>query len=121
MNDTTPPSLAVARGALIRHLEPELIFNRNPPLLTKNAVQVNRTIHFGDAVFRDDRDFDFALFQKGDQIADECIELLKIGRDRGMIRSELLQIVIKVRQINQSQVWAIPFFDPLGRCGDPAR
>src|SRR5213593_922236 len=25
MNDTTPPSLAVARGALIRHLEPELI------------------------------------------------------------------------------------------------
>src|SRR6186713_3710393 len=44
----------------IDHLESELIFNCNPPLLAKDSVQVNRAIHFGDPVLRYDRNLDVA-------------------------------------------------------------
>src|SRR2546422_315211 len=99
----------------IEHLQPELILDGNPALLAEDPVQMNGHAHVSDAVLGKNDGLHVTTLEKRDQIAHDAINLLQIARKPWITRPKPLQVVIKVRQVNERKGRLMLLFDPL--CG----
>ena len=92
-----------------------------PAVSAQDLIQRNGAIDGGDGVFGDDEDFDAAGFEEFGEVADELIDIPTRDVAARIGRSEALEVVIEVREVDQTEVGLLMLFNPAGRIGDPLR
>ena len=97
----------------------KFVFDADPALLAEEAVEMHRAVHIGDAVFGEENDFDAAFFVEADETADDIINLFQCGRDFIEIQPVALEVVIKMRQIDERQAGPAFLFNPFRALGNP--
>ena len=100
-------------GAAIEQLEAELFLDREPALGAEDAVQRDRAPHRRDAVFREHDRAHAALRVEIHQPARHAIDRAAIFRDPRIVGTEALEIVVKVRQVNEREIRLVFLLNPL--------
>src|SRR5580658_10708879 len=72
-------------------------------------------------VFGEQDDANAAGVEEGYKLAHDGIDASEVGSDGGAGRAEALQIVVKMRKIDQIERGGIFLFDPAGGLGNPTR
>jgi hypothetical protein len=109
-----------AAGSGIEQFPAQLCFDGEPALFTEMAVQVNRLPDRHNAVLREDQDVDVPFPVSGDEIAHYAVDPAQIRVQSRVARSQALQAVIQMRQVNQTQVGTLSCLYPDRGVGDPA-
>ncbi len=63
----------------VENFQTKLFFHRQPALLAEDPVQMNRSIHVGNAVFRKQNHFHTALGERINQAADNGVNLAQVA------------------------------------------
>ena len=105
----------------VEDLPAKLLLDGDPALLAEQPVQVDRGVHRGDSIFGEEDHPHVPCPEEVDQITGDLVDGADVLGDVWMFRSQPLQIVIEVRQINQTQGRLMPDLDPFRRFGNPAR
>src|SRR6185503_8655144 len=103
-----------AARAAIEHFPAKLLFNCQPALLAENAVKVDGSVHWRDPIFgQHDHPYTGGP-KKIDQIAHNAIDGGQILVDLWIFGTQSLEVVIKMRKINEAERRMVTFFDPAG-------
>ena len=105
----------VEREAAVLGLEFE------PAMSTEDLVQRDGPVDGSDSVFRDDEDFDATGFEEFGEVTDELIDFAARLIAARVGRTEALEIIVEVRQVDQAEVGLLMLFNPAGRIGNPLR
>jgi hypothetical protein len=93
----------------------------DPAVRAQDLVQRDGAVDGGDGVFGDDEHLDAAGFEEFGQVADEDVHVPSRGVAARVVRTEALEVVIKVREVDQAEVRLLMLLDPAGAVGDPLR
>jgi len=102
-----------ANGAMVYVRDVAQVRDGNPPQTNIVHVEGNRSVLM--QVLKNGAISTLAIIDG----VKEKVEQLKVVPDFVMIRAKLLQIVIQMRQIDQVQIGAMPFFNPFGGFRNP--
>ena len=92
-----------------------------PVMRPQDLVQRDGAVDGGDGVFGDDEHLDATGFEELGEVADELIDVAARGVAARVGRSEALEVIVEVRQVDQAEVGLLMFLDPAGAVGDPLR
>ena len=92
-----------------------------PVMPAQDLVQRDGAVDGGDGVFGDDQDLDAAGFKEIGEVADELVDVAARGIAARVGRTEALQVVVEVRQVDEAEVGLLMLLDPSGAVGDPLR
>ena len=111
-------------GAGVEEFEAEFVFDGEPAFFAEAAVEVDGCVDVGDAVFGEEDGLDAVLFEEGDEVGGDGVDALEIGFDRrtrqaGAWRSQALEVVVQMREVDEGKGGLVFGFDPFGRLGDP--
>ncbi len=117
-------NLVVGQGerlgsSAVQVFQSQFFLDVQPAVAAKDAIGKNDLVCLGDSVFGQDCDPDAFFFIEFDQVAGDLIDCPKGLGNPGIFRSELLQVIIEVGQINQRKIGFVTIFRPFGRFGDP--
>ena len=70
--------LAVAK---VDQFAAKLLLDGEPALFAEQAVQMDRSVHLGDAVFGEQHHVNAAPFEEVDQVPDDFIDLMQVIDD----------------------------------------
>ena len=93
------------RDGRVQQFATVLLPHRHKSGVAKRAIDVDRTVDFGNAVFRQHDNGSSAGARRIGKIAGDRIDFGQRFSDRGMsfIRTEALQVIIQMRQISQCE------------------
>lgn len=116
-------------GAGVEQFEALFFAYGERAVITQQAVDGDGGIDRFDAVFAEQDHADVAVIEVCKQVADDSIDFGHCaegwvlwcigGRARNGGRAEALQVIIKVRQIDQHEGGVMPLMDDLAGLGDP--
>ena len=111
------------RDGRVQQFATVLLPHRHKSGVAKRAIDVDRTVDFGNAVFRQHDNGSSAGARRIGKIAGDRIDFGQRFSDRGMgfIRTEALQIIIQMGQIGQCEGRIILGHDKLSRVRNPPR
>src|SRR5579862_6054965 len=87
----------------VEYFATEFVFNRQETVFAQHSVDMDRSIHLRDAVFGEQNYLHHPFLEKVNQLTDDRVDQSQIFRDVGMLRAETLQVVVKVREINETE------------------
>ena len=105
----------------VHQLEPQLLFNAEPPALAKDPVQMNRFGHRHNPILGQQDDLDGPRIERVDEFAHNGVDPAQITAHPHMVWPESLQPVIQVRQVDQAQRRLMAAFNPLSSLCNPTR
>src|SRR4030095_4526657 len=91
-----------AARTAVEQFQSQLLPDGYPTMLAQHSIEVNGGIDRGDAVLRDNHHSHGALAKKRHKCTDNGIDDPHVVPDGRMERTEALQIVIKMREVNET-------------------
>jgi hypothetical protein len=88
-------------GAAIEQLAPEFLLHHDPSTGAEDPVQRDGSSHLGETVFREDDGLYALLTVEREQPTHDGVDGAIVFGHTGAVRTEALQVVVDVRQVDE--------------------